>query len=141
MCLKVFTHNDDELYKKLELPAMKLGSAFQKINFLRDINADYCILNRTYFPEINLEAFSNIEKKAIENDVEKELREALQGIILLPASARKGVYLAYVYYKKLFEKIKKSSAGSVMSKRFRVSNGHKFAIMVSSLLRHRMNAL
>ena len=141
MCLKVFTHNDDELYKKLELPAMKLGSAFQRINFLRDINADYCILNRTYFPEINLEAFSNIEKKAIENDVEKELREALQGIILLPASARKGVYLAYVYYKKLFEKIKKSSAGSVMSKRFRVSNGHKFAIMVSSLLRHRMNAL
>jgi phytoene synthase len=141
MCLKVFTNNDDELYKKLELPAMKLGSAFQKINFLRDINADYCILNRTYFPEINLEAFSNTEKKAIENEVEKELKDALRGIILLPASSRQGVYLAYVYYKKLFDKIKKSSAESVMSKRFRISNGRKFAIMVGSLVRHQMNVL
>jgi len=141
MCLKVFTKNDPILYKNLELPAMKLGSAFQKINFLRDINSDYRTLNRTYFPDVDLANFSDLEKKAIEQDIEQELKDALEGIRQLPASSRKGVYLAYTYYKKLFIKIKKSSAQSVMSRRLRIANGRKFTIIFSALIKYRMKML
>ena len=141
MCLKVFTKNDPSLYKNLELPAMKLGSAFQKINFLRDINSDYRTLNRTYFPDVDLANFSDLEKKAIEQDIEQELKDALEGIRQLPASSRKGVYLAYTYYKKLFKKIKKSSAQSVMSRRLRIANGRKFTIIFSALIKYRMKML
>lgn len=141
MCLRVFANGDDLIYQQLKIPAMKLGSAFQKINFLRDIKADYCQLNRTYFPNVDLSEFSNFEKKMIEQEIEEEFAAALQGIKQLPRSSRKGVYLAYIYYKKLFDKIRGSSAEKVMEKRFRISNGLKFMLMFDSLIRHKMNLL
>ncbi|WP_428331485.1 phytoene/squalene synthase family protein [Mucilaginibacter sp.] len=141
MCLHVFTNGNREEFERLKLPAMKLGSAFQKVNFLRDINADYQDLNRTYFPDVNLSAFSDENKKAIEQDILKELNEALNGIRQLPRSCRKGVYLAYVYYRQLFRKISRVPAERVMSERIRVSNGHKFWLMFDSLVRYKLNVL
>lgn len=141
MCLRVFANGNDEVYQALKVPAMKLGSAFQKVNFLRDINADYSQLNRTYFPNVDLSEFSNPEKRQIETEIENELKEALAGIKQLPSSSRRGVYLAYTYYKNLFNKIKHSSAERVMSERFRISNGRKFVLMFDSLIRHKMNVL
>ncbi|MBD1391590.1 phytoene/squalene synthase family protein [Mucilaginibacter glaciei] len=141
MCLHVFTKGNEEEFERLKMPAMKLGSAFQKVNFLRDVNADYQELNRTYFPDVNLSAFSDDNKRDIENDILKELDEALHGIRQLPRSCRKGVYLAYVYYKQLFRKIAKVPAEKVMSERIRVSNGHKFYLMFDSLVRYKLNVL
>jgi phytoene synthase len=141
MCLHVFTNGDAKEFECLKAPAMKLGSAFQKVNFLRDINSDYQDLSRTYFPEVTLTAFSDENKWAIEADILKEFDEALMGIKQLPLSCRKGVYLAYVYYKKLFQKISKVPAEKVMSKRIRVSNSHKFYLMFDSLVRYKINAL
>jgi len=141
MCVHVFTKGNEEEFERLRIPAMKLGSAFQKVNFLRDVNADYQGLNRTYFPDVNLSAFSDENKRAIENDILKELNEALNGIRQLPRSCRKGVYLAYVYYNQLFRKIAKVPAEKVMSERIRVSNGHKFYLMFDSLIRYKLNVL
>jgi phytoene synthase len=141
MCLHVFTDGNLQEFERLKVPAMKLGSAFQKVNFLRDVNADYRELNRTYFPDVNLSAFSDENKRAIEEDISNELNEALNGIRQLPRSCRKGVYLAYVYYKQLYRKISKVPAEKVMSERIRVSNGHKFYLMFDSLIRCKLNAL
>lgn len=141
MCLRVFTEGDAQLYDQLKNSAMKLGSAFQKVNFLRDVNADYNALSRSYFPNVDLSAFSNLEKKLIEEDIEAEFKEALIGIKLLPCSSRSGVYLAYIYYKELFNKIKKATAERVMSERIRISNGHKFGLMCDSIIRFKINAL
>lgn len=141
MCLHVFTNGNEEEFERLRLPAMKLGSAFQKVNFLRDVNADYQELNRTYFPNVNLSAFSDENKRVIEQDILSELDAALDGIRQLPLSCRKGVYLAYVYYKQLFRKIAKVPAEKVMSERIRVSNGHKFYLMFDSLIRYKLNVL
>lgn len=141
MCLRVFTEGDKEHYDKLKESAMLLGSAFQKVNFLRDMNADYNTLSRTYFPDVDLSRFSNLEKKLIEQDIEKEFTAALVGIKQLPASAKSGVYLAYIYYKELFNKIKKTTPEKVMSGRIRISNSHKFGLMCDSLIRYKMNAL
>lgn len=141
MCLHVFTNGNEDEFERLRIPAMKLGSAFQKVNFLRDVNADYQELNRTYFPDVDLSAFSDDNKRAIEADILKELGEALNGIRQLPRSCRKGVYLAYVYYKQLFRKIAKVPAEKVMSERIRVSNGHKFYLMFDSLIRYKLNVL
>ncbi|WDF75620.1 phytoene/squalene synthase family protein [Mucilaginibacter sp. KACC 22773] len=141
MCLHVFTNGNAADFERLRLPAMKLGSAFQKVNFLRDINADYRELNRTYFPEVNLSAFSDSDKKAIEEDIHREFNDALAGIRQLPRSCRKGVYLAYVYYRQLFRKIANVPAEKVLDKRIRVSNGHKFWLMFDSLVRYKLNVL
>ncbi len=141
MCLRVFTEGDEKMYESLKPDAMKLGSAFQKVNFLRDIRADYEQLGRTYFPEVDLRNFSPADKMKIEDDIEKEFAEALEGIRRLPSGARSGVYLAYVYYKKLFNKIKKLPPGYVMKKRIRISNGRKVGLMINSMLRHRFNLL
>jgi phytoene synthase len=141
MCLHVFTNGNEQEFERLKIPAMKLGSAFQKVNFLRDVNADYQELNRTYFPDVNLSAFSDENKRAIEADILKEFDEALPGIRELPRSCRKGVYLAYVYYRQLFRKIAKVPAEKVMSERIRVSNGQKFYLMFDSLVRYKLNVL
>ncbi|TDQ11594.1 phytoene/squalene synthase family protein [Pedobacter metabolipauper] len=141
MCLHVFTEGDREEYERLKFAAMKLGSAFQKVNFLRDVNADYHNLNRNYFPNVNLSRFDNAEKKLIENDIEEEFKAALIGIKMLPASSGHGVYLAYIYYKKLFNKIKSASAERVMSERIRISNPHKFGLMCDSIIRYKINVL
>lgn len=141
MCLKVFTAAEPGQYERLKDSAMKLGSAFQKVNFLRDVNADYYTLSRTYFPNVNLSNFSNADKKMIEADIEQEFQTALVGIRQLPASSRSGVYLAYIYYKELFNKIKNASAEKVMSQRIRISNSQKFGLMFDSMIRFKMNAI
>lgn len=141
MCLYVFTEGNSENYERLKKSAMTLGSAFQKVNFLRDLNADYNVLSRTYFPNVDLSTFSNVEKKLIEEDIEQEFNEALEGIKQLPSSSRSGVYLAYIYYRKLFNKIKRATAERVMCERIRISNGHKIGLMCDSLIRYKINAL
>lgn len=141
MCLKVFTEGNEEMYRQLKHGAMKLGSAFQKVNFLRDLKDDYFHLNRNYFPNVNFSGFSDRDKVLIERDIEEDFREALIGIRQLPSSSRSGVYLAYIYYKELFNKIRNLPAEKIMSKRIRISNGHKFGLMCDSIIRYKMNAL
>ena len=141
MCLHVFTHGNKTEYEELKDPAMRLGAAFQKINFLRDVNADYYTLSRNYFPNVDLAKFSDLEKSMIEDDIELDFKMALNGIRQLPASSRNGVYLAYVYYKKLFDKIKNCPAERVMKERIRISNVHKFGLMFDSIIRYKTNMI
>ena len=141
MCLKVFVDGDNAKYEQLKPFAMKLGAAFQKINFLRDLKDDYEILGRNYFPGIDFKQFSQKQKEVIEKEIEADFNEALIGIRLLPAESRRGVYLAYYYYRKLFSKIKKTPAEKVMDQRIRISDLHKLGLMFSSLLRNQMNLL
>lgn len=141
MCLQVFVDGDSDNYERLKEPAMKLGSAFQKVNFLRDVKADFYSLSRNYFPDINLSEFSIAEKLVIENQISAEFDAALYGIKALPKSSRGGVYLAYVYYRALFEKIKKKTATQIMNERVRISNSHKFMLMFGSALKSRYNKI
>ncbi|WP_343690830.1 phytoene/squalene synthase family protein [Chitinophaga sp.] len=134
MCLKVFTEGNNDLYCQLRTPAMKLGAAFQKVNFLRDIKADRQELGRHYFPLVNLEHFTNCDKSAIESEIAADFQAALPGILALPLSSRKGVYLAYAYYQVLFKKIKNLPAQRIMNERVRVPNTHKFGIMLQTVL-------
>ncbi|MEG9328692.1 phytoene/squalene synthase family protein [Salinimicrobium catena] len=139
MCLHVFTEGDLEEFQKLKPYAMKLGAAFQKVNFLRDLKDDYQVLGRTYFPGVDVSNFSAAAKKQIEKDIEEDFRIALKGIKMLPASSKGGVYLAYVYYQSLFKKIKKLPAQRVLSGRIRINNGRKFGLMINSLVECKMN--
>jgi len=141
MCLHIFTEGDKELYLKLKPTAMKLGAAFQKVNFLRDMKHDYQVLGRTYFPLVDMTIFTQKEKTEIELDIENDFKEALKGIQQLPPSSRAGVYLAYYYYKKLFLKIKKSSPNKVLNERIRITNTRKVGLMFNSMVRYRMNLL
>ncbi|WP_293744831.1 phytoene/squalene synthase family protein [uncultured Pedobacter sp.] len=141
MCLHVFTEGDRANYERLRGPAMKLGSAFQKVNFLRDVNADFHLLSRTYFPDVDLSRFSDSEKMKIEADIAAEFDAALEGIRQLPLSSKKGVYLAYIYYRKLFDKIGKKTAAQVMAQRIRVSNIHKFGLMLSAVVRYKTRGI
>jgi len=136
MCLRVFTENNDILYQHLKPSAMKLGSAFQKINFLRDLKNDYEVLGRVYFPQLDLTVFSDKEKKEIEHDIEKDFTEALAGIKQLPRSSRFGVYVAYIYYKSLFKKIKSVSSVNIMSERIRIPNSRKLGLLAGSYVKH-----
>ena len=139
MCLKVFVNGDNDLYFKLEEPARKLGSAFQKINFLRDVKADYKELGRTYFPGVDLEKFTTIEKLKIEEDIQDDFESALEGIVKLPSSSRLGVYVAYRYYFSLFKKIKKVSSDRLMEERIRVPNSKKLFITFESMFQNQFN--
>lgn len=128
MCLHVFTGGDLRAYEKLKYSAMQLGSAFQKVNFLRDLAWDYQQLDRSYFPRVNPGAFSQSEKSAIEAEIESELDQALIGIRLLPESSGLGVYLAFSYYKSLLEKIKSRPSAQLLTTRFRISNWKKLRL-------------
>ena len=139
MCLKVFVDGNEERYEKLKEPAMQLGSAFQKINFLRDLNADYHSLGRTYFPGVDLKGFDEKTKTAIEADIDVDFAAGFEGIKLLPKGARFGVYIAYVYYYSLFKKIRKTHCDIILSKRVRISNKRKYGLLISSYLRHTIN--
>jgi phytoene/squalene synthetase len=139
MCLKVFVNGDNDLYFKLEEPARKLGAAFQKINFLRDVKADYQELGRTYFPGVDLEKFTPDEKLKIEEDIQDDFECGLEGIIKLPSSSRLGVYVAYRYYFSLFKKIKKVSSDRLMEERIRVPNIKKFLITFKSMFQNQFN--
>ena len=139
MCLKVFVNGNNDLYFKLEEPARKLGAAFQKINFLRDVKADYQELGRTYFPGVDLEKFTPDEKLKIEEDIQDDFECALEGIIKLPSSSRLGVYVAYRYYLSLFKKIKKVSSDRLMEERIRVPNTKKLLITFESMFQNQFN--
>jgi phytoene synthase len=141
MCLKVFTENNSELYDNLKPTAKKLGAAFQKVNFLRDAQADFEGLGRTYFPDVNMGSFTNNDKQSIELEISQDFNDALIGIKQLPKGSRKGVYLAYFYYMKLFKKIKKLPANRVLESRIRIPNPQKIGLMAQSLIRHRLNLL
>jgi len=141
MCLKVFCYGDEKLYQKAKPQAMSLGSAFQKINFLRDAQEDYEKLGRTYFPGVDLSNFDNATKKQIEKDIEHDFKEGFKGIQMLPKSSRFGVYIAYVYYYKLFRKIQGLDASQILKKRIRIPNKRKYTLFVGSYLRHNFNIL
>ncbi|MCX2574093.1 phytoene/squalene synthase family protein [Pedobacter sandarakinus] len=141
MCLYIFVEGKEEAYQKLKDSAMKLGSAFQKVNFLRDLSMDYQLLNRSYFPNVDAGNFSLADKKAIEEDIEAEFMAALSGIKQLPKSSQKGVYLAYTYYYQLFKKISKTPPEKILAKRIRISNPRKFGLMFSAVVRYQVGMM
>ena len=141
MCLRVFTEGNYVTYHDLHPYAMKLGSAFQKVNFLRDLMADYQMLGRNYFPDIDFRYFNFQDKEKIQNEIEDDFNQALIGIKQLPAGARRGVYLAYFYYKKLFLRIKECPPEKVMTARIRIPDYDKIGLMFQSLFRHQFDLL
>lgn len=141
MCLKIFLNGDEEKYNELKPYAMRLGAAFQKINFLRDLKADYEDLGRSYFPNLDIENFNKQQKTLIEKEIEEDFKIALIGIKKLPKTSRQGVYLAYIYYEKLFLKIKNVPAQRILSERIRISNFKKTILMIQSVLRYQTNLL
>lgn len=141
MCLQVFTEGNKNEYEVLQPYAMKLGSAFQKVNFLRDLKDDYHVLGRTYFPGVDLSLFSNETKKQIEEDIKEDFKQALIGIKKLPTSSRFGVYLAYKYYLSLLKKIQNTPAEKIINQRIRIGNSHKLSLAMSSYLKYRASIL
>jgi 15-cis-phytoene synthase len=139
MCLKVFVNGNEQEYQHLKPSAMKLGSAFQKINFLRDLKADFHLLGRTYFPGVNMNQFNDNVKLEIEADIEKDFIAGYEGIKQLPKNARFGVYMAYIYYYKLFKKIKDTPAYVILNERVRIPDNKKYRLFVSSYVRHSLN--
>lgn len=141
MCLQVFVEGDKAKYESLKDSAMRLGSAFQKINFLRDIKNDLALLNRSYFPQIQLEGMNAESKAIIIDEIEEDLREAYLGIRQLPSSAKFGVYTAYLYYRKLLHKLKSTPSEEILQKRVRVRNPMKAALLLKSFLHVKLNML
>ena len=141
MCLKVFVEGDEKMYSDLSSPAMALGSAFQKVNFLRDLKADHEGLNRSYFPNLNIENFDEISKQHILSEIESDFSKALKGIFDLPSSARFGVYTAYKYYLKLLKKLKNTPPVKIKTTRIRVPNYQKMNVLARSYVRYRLNIL
>jgi phytoene synthase len=141
MCLKVFVNGDDLLYNKLKPSAMSLGSAFQKINFLRDANVDYSLLGRSYFPGVQMNSFSQQDKLKIEKDIEKDFKDALVGIKMLPDSAKGGVYLSYLYYYHLFRKIKFLPSSRLLEERIRIPNTEKIFLMIKAIFKNELNLI
>lgn len=138
MCLKVFCEGQTDLYNSLLPNAQKLGAAFQKINFLRDIRSDYEDKGRVYFPGIDFLCFTEEDKKDIEADIKNDFDAALTGIRGLPHKSRAGVYVAYIYYLDLFYKIKGNPAKTLSSKRIRVSDKRKLWLMAKALFTERV---
>ncbi len=141
MCLYVFCNGNIEEYVKLKPAAQSLGAAFQKINFLRDLKADHEQLNRTYFPGVNFKKFTEVDKKIIEKDIALDLKNAYEGILMLPVKARFGVYVAYKYYRTLFRKIQSAQPELLLQNRVRISNTFKAVILVKAGLRSSFNSL
>lgn len=141
MCLKIFVYGDQNEYERLKPYAMKLGSAFQKINFLRDLKDDFNELGRIYFPELEGKAITLEDKKRIEDEIEEEFKEAYIGIKQLPKSSRFGVYVSYTYYTKLLRKIKRKTAQDLLESRIRVPNNTKLLLFARSYVQNTMNLL
>ena len=141
MCLKVFVKGDDKTYEELKTPAMALGSAFQKVNFLRDLKEDFQGLDRTYFPNVDFTKFDEHSKSLIIQEIEADFNIALEGIFKLPTEARFGVYTAYKYYTKLLSKLKKTPSLSIKKTRIRVPNHQKISVLARSYLKYRLNLL
>jgi 15-cis-phytoene synthase len=140
MSLRIFCKGNDELYQKLKPSAMHLGSAFQKVNFLRDLRADFS-MGRVYFPELQLDQLTDNNKREIEHSIQHDFDLALYGIKNLPKSARFGVYVAYVYYLALFKKIKNTPSEFVLNNRIRVRNRHKIRLLAYSYVKHQLNLI
>lgn len=141
MCLKIFVEGDEKEYQRLKHDAMKLGSAFQKINFLRDLKADVHTLGRAYFPGFDPDNFNATTKKEIEADIQKDFDAGLRGIKQLPRKARLGVYLAYIYYISLFKKIQNTAPEKVMHTRIRISDSKKYMLFMGSYFKHQFNII
>jgi phytoene synthase len=141
MCLRVFVEGDEAEYQRLKAPACSLGSAFQKINFLRDMKSDFDDRGRVYFPGVDFTKFTNEDKLDIEADIKKDFDDAYKGIVKLPKGARFGVYLAYVYYTNLFQKIKSAPATRVQEERIRVKDSKKVYLLFRSAVVNRFNML
>ena len=141
MCLKVFVKGDDNLYFKLKPAAMSLGSAFQKVNFLRDLKKDYQELDRTYFPNVDFNHFDEETKTNIIKEIENDFNLALKGIFDLPIESRFGVYTAYKYYNKLLKKLKNIPSKKIQNARIRVPNYQKMGVFARSYLKYRLNLL
>jgi len=141
MCLKVFCEGNSAYYEELVPPARKLGAAFQKVNFIRDIKSDYEDRGRVYFPGVDFNDFSKSAKEMIEADIQRDFDEALEGIKKLPEGARMGVFLAYRYYLKLFKKIKKCPPAKIKEERIRIPDLRKMIILMSSYIRHSLKAI
>ena len=140
MCLRVFCPDNEE-YQRLKPFACSLGSAFQKINFLRDMKSDYEERGRTYFPEIDFHNFTNVDKERIETEIKEEFDHAYEGIKQLPKGVRFGVYLAYRYYTSLFQKIKGFSPKKITEERIRINNRRKIYLLGKCALRNSLNML
>jgi 15-cis-phytoene synthase len=141
MCLRVFSEGNARKYEVLKRPAMRLGSAFQKINFLRDLKADVNGLGRSYFPGIDMKQFDENTKRSIEKDIELDFEDGLAGIRELPVGARFGVYVAYTYFHSLLRKIQRTSADKLISERIRISNGRKYILLFTSYMKYKFNRI
>jgi len=139
MCLKVFVDGSDEQYQKLKPTAMRLGSAFQKVNFLRDLKNDAEILERSYFPDVDLKNLSPEVKNQIVNEIKADFDAAYEGIKQLPSSSKFGVYTAYRYYKQLLKKLQQTPSSKLMETRIRVNDYHKFGLLLQSYLNIKLN--
>ena len=141
MCLRIFCEGDEAMFERLREPARRLGSAFQKVNFLRDIRSDYEERGRVYFPGVAYERFDDTTKLEIEADIRADFDAAYAGIVQLPRAARLGVYLAYVYYLKLFHKIRQLPAARILGERVRVPDNTKLLLLMGSYFRYRLRAI
>ncbi|MCT4591255.1 MAG: squalene/phytoene synthase family protein [Carboxylicivirga sp.] len=141
MCLKVFVKGDEAQYEKLRPSAMRLGSAFQKVNFLRDFKDDTQELGRSYFPNLKNKFLDNETKNEIIKDIEADFEAAYKGVIQLPLEGRLGVYLAYRYYRRLLQELKVADSKRIRKERIRINNFLKLEILVESYLRYKLNAI
>jgi phytoene/squalene synthetase len=141
MCLKVFVQGDLNKYNELKSAAMRLGSAFQKVNFLRDLKADFEDLSRTYFPETDLNQLDEVSKLKIINEIEADFEAGYYGILDLPLEARFGVYTAYSYYKKLLHKLKKTPSSEIKNTRIRVPNYQKYSLFAKCYFTYKLNII
>ena len=141
MCLKVFVKGSDTLYSDLSYYAISLGSAFQKVNFLRDLKDDSNVLKRVYFPNVNMDDFNEESKKEIINEIELDFKNAIKGIARLPKNSRFAVYIAYRYYNKLLKKLKRTSSKNIVKKRVRIHNFQKFTVIARSYVKYQLNLI
>jgi phytoene/squalene synthetase len=141
MCLKVFVKGNELRYEQLKGEAMRLGSAFQKVNFLRDLKDDNLVLNRNYFPGVDLNSFDENAKTAIINEIQEDFRLAYEGIVKLPIEAKFGVYTAYVYYKKLLKKLENTPYYEIGNSRIRVSNYTKAGLLAKSFVSYKLKLI
>jgi phytoene/squalene synthetase len=141
MCLKVFVNGSDDLYRDLSEFAISLGSAFQKVNFLRDLKDDSNILKRVYFPNIDMDRFDENSKLEIIKEIELDFKNAIDGIAKLPKNSKFAVYIAYRYYNKLLKKLKRTSSENIVKNRIRIHNYQKFAVIARSYIKYQLNLI
>jgi phytoene/squalene synthetase len=141
MCLKVFVNGSESSFSELSPFAISLGSAFQKVNFLRDLKDDSNVLNRVYFPNVDMNNFNEKSKKEIILEIEKDFANAVKGIVKLPKNSKFAVYIAYRYYNKLLKKLKRTSSENIVKKRIRIHNLQKFIVIARSYVKYQLNLI